>query len=339
MAYLRKRPRSPYLFLRYRDLETGAWREKSTQLRYDDPKQKRAALRICQKTTEKEAAYAPTNDGEFSGWVASYLADHYGNPRSFKRYEAAWLRICDFLREKNIRHPRQIRYDHANDFMQWRKKQGASHNTARLELKFMSFLMAEALRRDYAEKNPLALAKVERTPAAQKPELDEKLLRAARAAFEKRPLWMRNIFEICAHIGCRFSEAAMPLSQVDFKRKIIWIEDSKRPPGDPRKMYSVPMPKSLVDYLKTIRKHPRTAPPVTGDMNRVFNIVLKKATGATSHSLRVSFISRCHRAGLSEMQAMRLVNHSSQLVHRIYSRLSAEDARAAMSKVTPPPLP
>jgi integrase len=184
-----------------------------------------------------------------------------------------------------------------------------------------------------------ALAKVERTPAAQKPELGEKLLRAARAAFEKRPLWMRSIFEICAHIGCRFSEAAMPLSQVDFKRKIIWIEDSKRPPGDPRKMYSVPMPTSLVDYLKTIRKHPRTAPPVTGDMNRVFNIVLKKATGATSHSLRVSFISRCHRAGLSEMQAMRLVNHSSQLVHRIYSRLSVEDARAAMSKVTPPPLP
>jgi hypothetical protein len=53
----------------------------------------------------------------------------------------------------------------------------------------------------------------------------------------------------------------------------------------------------------------------------------------------VSFISRCHRAGLTEQQAMRLVNHSSRLVHRIYSRLNVEDARLAMQKVPLPPSP
>ena len=80
-------------------------------------------------------------------------------------------------------------------------------------------------------------------------------------------------------------------------------------------------------------------PRLTGEMNQRFNAVLKGAVGTTSHSLRVSFISRCHRAGLTEQQAMRLVNHSSRLVHRIYSRLNVEDARQAMQKVPLPPPP
>jgi hypothetical protein len=80
-------------------------------------------------------------------------------------------------------------------------------------------------------------------------------------------------------------------------------------------------------------------PRLTGEMNQRFNAVLKRAVGTTSHSLRVSFISRRHRAGLTEQQAMRLVNHSSRLVHRIYSRLNVDDAREAMQRVPLPPPP
>ena len=128
------------------------------------------------------------------------------------------------------------------------------------------------------------------------------------------------------------------MSRVDFDKKLIWIEDSKRDEGDPRKIYAVPMPDSLINYLLTLKGQERTTQVLTREMNRTFTIVLKASTGATSHSLRVSFISRCHRAGLSEAQAMRLVNHSTRMVHRIYSRLSVDDARAAMAQVAPPPL-
>ena len=103
------------------------------------------------------------------------------------------------------------------------------------------------------------------------------------------------------------------------------------------------MPPPLAAYLKTVVEEDlyggRTMPECITSSNARFNDVLKAGTGgATSHSLRVSFISRCHRAGLSESQAMRLVNHSTSAVHKIYSRLNIDDARTAMAKVEPPPL-
>lgn len=306
-------------------------------MRHDDPADTRKAQRQCQAASEKEAQVAPVGEEEFLRWVPGYLVAHYTRKNSKQRYDAAWQRVAEWCKLRNVRHPRQVKYQHAQDYMDWRKATGASHNTARLELKFFSFLMSEAMRRDFCEKNPLGLAKIERSPAKEKPDLSDANLLAARAAFQKRPVWMRTVFEICAHIGCRFAESSMPLSRVDFAGKIIWVEDSKRKDGDPRKLYAVPMPDSLVTYLKKL-KGERTCPVLSGEMNRLFNIVLKGACGATSHSLRVSFISRCHRAGLSESQAMRLVNHSTRLVHRIYSRLSLTDAREAMARVAPPPL-
>jgi hypothetical protein len=91
-----------------------------------------------------------------------------------------------------------------------------------------------------------------------------------------------------------------------------------------------------VEIKQVFEKCDRTSGRLTGDQNRVFNSILKAACGATSHSLRVSFVTRCHRAGLSESQAMRLVNHSTRLVHAVYSKLNLSDARAAAALVPPP---
>jgi hypothetical protein len=157
---------------------------------------------------------------------------------------------------------------------------------------------------------------------------------------------MRTVFEMMLHLGCRFAETSIPLENIDLTRDIIHLIDSKRADGDPRKLYAVPLPANLRPYLIALKNSgkARTVPLLTREDNRRFNIILKEATaGATSHSLRVAFISRCHRAGLTELQAMRLVNHSTQLVHRIYSRLGVEDVRAAMAAmpqpVPPPDLP
>jgi integrase len=241
------------------------------------------------------------------------------------------------MRVRNLRHPADVRYEHAHDFMDWRKGQGASHNTARLELKLFSFVMQEALRRELCTKNALALAKVARTPPKPKKELSSEDFAAARAAFADRAKWMRTVFEICAHLGCRFNEAEFGKEDVDFVEGVIWLNDSKRKEGDPRKRYAVPLPVGLAGHLKEVfKKRDRTSGRLTGDQNRVFNSILKKACGATSHSLRVSFVTRCHRAGLSESQAMRLVNHSTRLVHAVYSKLNLSDARAAAALVPPP---
>lgn len=337
MAFLRQTPKSAYWILKYRDLDTGRWREESTRCRIDDPKETRRAQRMAELASRRESQLAPRHQGDFVEWAPAYLIAHFENLRSRKRYELAWSRCIEWMRLRNVRHPAEVRYEHAADFMDWRKADGASHNTARLELKLFSFVMQEALRRELCTKNPLALAKIARTAPRPKKELTSADFAAARAAFDSRAPWMRTVFEICAHLGCRFNEAEFGPEDVDFKEKVIWLIDSKRKECDPRRRYAVPMPAPLAKHLAAVfKKRDRTSGRLTGDQNRVFNSILKKATGATSHSLRVSFVTRCHRAGLSESQAMRLVNHSTRLVHAVYSKLNLSDARAAAALVPPP---
>lgn len=336
MAFLRKTRKSGFWVLKYRDLENGRWREVSTRCRVDDPKDTRRAQRMVEEASRKEAQVGP-RVGEFVEWAPAYLEQHFRNVRSRKRYELAWSRCVEFMRGRGIRHPAEVRYEHAMDFMDWRKDQGASHNTARLELKLWSMVMQEALRRELCQKNGLALAQVPRTPPKPKKELTAEDFAAARAAFAGRAPWMLTVFEVCAHLGCRFNEAEFGREDVDFEAKIIWLTDSKRDLGDPRRRYGVPLPDRLAVHLEEVfRQRERTSGRLTGDQNRVFNSILKQATGATSHSLRVSFVTRCHRAGLSESQAMRLVNHSTRLVHAVYSKLNLSDARAAAALVPPP---
>lgn len=318
---------------------------KSTRQRMDDKKQTRQAQRMADEYSSKEAKVGPDNDGAFRSWVPDYIANHYVNkPKSLKRYQLAWARICEWCRAFHIEHPAAVRYQHAQEFMDWRKAQGASQNTARLELKFFSFVMQEAMRREYTEKNPLSLAKIQRAKAAEKKELTGEDFAAARTAFSNRTgaPWMLTVFEICAHLGCRFNEAEFGPEVVDFKNMLVRLTDSKRQADDPRKNFTVPLTPALAKHLRVVfENRQRTAPPISasGEHNRQFNKTLKAACGATSHSLRVSFITRCHRAGLTESQAMRLVNHSTRLVHSVYTKLNIEDARAAAALVPPPAPP
>ena len=213
-----------------------------------------------------------------------------------------------------------------------------------MEVKFISFLLSEAIRREYADRNVIALARIELDPAKVKKELTDEDIQAARRAFanDKDRPWMAVAFEILMNLGCRFTESRIARDRINFEAGTIQIADSKRQPTDPRKFFMVPMSESLATYLKRIPWYdgftlPEFAPPRDRTMGRDFNRVLYRATGATSHSCRVTFISRCHRAGLSEMEAMRLVNHSTRMVHRIYSRMNVEDARASLLRV--PALP
>lgn len=341
MAHLIRSDKSRFWILRSRDLDTGRWREQSTRCDAEDSKATRRAQRMAEDATRLEAQVGPTSKGEFSAWVPDFLERHFTNVRSLKRYRLAWARISEWQRLRRVRHPAAVRFEHVQDFLDWRRADGASQNTARLELKFFSFVMQEALRREWADKNPLALAKVPRKASKVKKEINDDEFKVARLAFTAREgaPWMLTAFEICANLGCRFSESEFGKDAVDFDKGMVTIVDSKRDDTDPRKSFCVPLPATLAAHLKGVfEKRDRTTPPLglSGEHNRQFNKTLKEATGATSHSLRVSFVTRCHRAGLTEAQAMRLTNHSTRLVHLIYSRLNFSDAQDAAAKVPPP---
>jgi Phage integrase SAM-like domain len=131
-----------------------------------------------------------------------------------------------FYRGNRTIHPRQIRYEHAQDYVHWRKAT-AMHNTARLELKFFSFLLNEAIRREYCERNSLAQAKVERQVPPEKPELSDAMMIEARQALANEAPWMGIVFEIMAHIGCRFAESSIPNERIDFEKSSCGLRTRK----------------------------------------------------------------------------------------------------------------
>lgn len=341
MASLKKVSRSPFWYIRRRDLDTGRWRDEATKLRRNSPQDTRGAQRLADKYSAQENQLGSNGRGEeFVAWVPDYIAGHYKNEHTRKRAEFAWNNIREWLRDRKLRHPREIRYAHGQDFVDWRKASGsAKHNTVRLELKFFSFVLNEAIRREFCDRNALAQVKMPRDPVAEKGDVTDATAVKIREALTDRADRYRIVFEIMLHMGCRFGEASIPLERIHFDALEVIMEDSKRKPTDPRKLYRVPLPAQLAAFLRPLQNAERTVPPLTREQNRRFNKILKSVAGITSHSLRVAFVTRCHAAGLTIQEAMRLTNHSSKAVHMIYSRLDIISARQARDRVPLPPAP
>ena len=338
MAHLKPRKKTPNWVLCARDPITGKWTEETLPLRRDSKTDTAKAQAIARKATSRERASKPLLNAQFAQWVDAFVENYYGNPNTLKRSQYYWNNIWQFLSERKLTHPHQIKYEHADEYLTQRKRSGACHNTARQELKFFSFIMQEALRREYTTSNPLALAKIPKQASKEKTDLNVVQLKAIRKKFKTKPLWMQTVLEICAHLGCRFSEAAFSKHDVDFRTNLIWFTDSKRRPTDPRKRYNVYLPPPLKKYLsKLFKTQELTVRSLSREQNRQFNKAMAQVVpGATSHSLRVAFITRCQREGLTEAQSMKLVNHSNQLVHKIYSKLNTDDLKAAAKRVPPP---
>jgi integrase len=345
MASIKRRAGSKWLTIRYRDLDTGDWKDETTEFLKDNPEDERKAFKEARRRTAIEQKFSPQRVGDFSTWVTAYMAHHFKNENSLRRYTFAWDNLVEWLTDKKIRHPRHFRYEHVQDYMIWRNTKAKpgkdATNTARLEMKFLSFLMKEAMKRGYTESNPVSLAKIPKNEAKLKEEFTDEEIIKARLLYQAKPSkWMSIVFEIMIHLGCRFSESRFPKTNVNFTAMTIQLEDSKRKKNATGKVFTVPMTKQLADYLKGLEwKDGYAIPPLDRSMNENFNSVIRNEFGATSHSCRVTFITRCHRAQLSEPQAMALVNHSTRLVHRIYSRLNVHDSALALSKVKPPPPP
>lgn len=343
MAHIRRHQRSPFWYLRTRDFESGNWTEKSTGLRADSPEETRAAKRLAEKASAEEQSLYPSTGSAFAQWVPSYLASHWSNRSgdSPRRYALAWGAIKIFLGEKKIMYPRQVRYRHGREYLEWRGRinvygRKAGHNSALLELKFLSQLLNEAIRLGHTETNPLAMLGIGRVAQKVKPELTDEQIALLREKLRDQPEWMRVCFEIGLYTGCRFNECSFPIADVDFQNKTIRLKDSKRSELDARKYFTVPANEKLLVLLRSLADREFTCRLSRDKNGRINSFFRACGVNASFHSLRVTFITRCHRGELSEGQAMRLVNHSSQLVHRVYSRLNVEDVRAAATKI---PLP
>jgi integrase len=330
MAYLYRKNRSPFWYIQYLD-SARRKHDKSTGLRADDPNDTAKAKTLRAELEANEHRHAPLENNRGWDWVQGFFERQYDSIKTLERYEDAWKWIALWLQRERIYSPRQMTYRLGVEYVDWRtkfkKRTGkiASKNTAILELKLLSLVLGEAVRLGYADANPLVSMKIKKEKPAKKPELSDFEIVEICEALREEPEWMQVSFEISLHTGCRLTETRIPLSCVDFIESKITFPCPK---GGEDRAFSIPMPTALKDMLRRLasdgKQYTLEFPFQPSRRWQQFFIKIKK-THLCFHCLRVTFVNRLRRAGVPREAAMRLVNHSSELIHRIYQRERVED--------------
>jgi integrase len=332
MSSIYRKQNSPFWFIQFIDSE-GVRRNKSTGLRADNPGEtvKARALRAQLEAKELNHTAGELSGGGWDTWVPQYLERHCQSPRTLERYTGNWEWLAFWLQEKHYHSPRAITYRNGLEYIEWRtnykKKTGKTvgRNTAIMELKLLAMLMGEAVRLGHADANPLVSLKLRRDKPSKKPELSDDEIRDIREALKTEPEWMQTAFEIALHTGCRLRETRLPLNCIDFaENKITFLA----PKGGEQRAFSIPMPTALHSLFEQIRaagkKFTVEFPFQPSRRWQQFFIKINKPH-LCFHCLRVTYVNRLRRAGVPREAAMRLVNHSSDLIHQIYQREKVED--------------
>jgi integrase len=331
MAYLYRKARSPFWYVVYFDASQKEI-HRSTGLRADSPNDTAKAKAMRAELEAKEHHRAPVADSEgWDTWVPKFLERHCESPRTLERYHDAWKWLALWLQIQRLHSPRAITYRNALEYIEWRtsykKKTGKTvgRNTAIFELKTFAMIMGEAVRLGHADANPLVSMKLKRDKAAKKPELTDEEISEIREALKIEPEWMQTAFDISLHTGCRLRETRVPLACIDFGEDKITFPSPK---GGEIRAFSVPMPSALRPRFKELRRAKKKFtvefPFQPSRRWQQFFIKIKKPH-LTFHCLRVTYVNRLRRAGVPREAAMRLVNHSSELIHQIYQRERVED--------------
>ncbi len=332
MASIYHKQNSPFWFIQFIDAD-GTRRNKSTGLRADDPGQtvQARALRAQLEAKELQHTAGERNGGGWDTWVPQYLERHCETTRTLERYAGNWQWLAFWLQTQRYHSPRAITYRNALEYIDWRttykKKTGKTvgRNTAIMELKLLAMIMGEAVRLGHADANPLVSLKLRRDKAAKKPELSDAEIVKIRKALIEEPEWMGMAFEIALHTGCRLRETRIPTSCLDFAENKITFPSPK---GGEARAFSVPMPSALRPRFEQLRRSKQKFTlefPFQPSRRWQQFFIKLKLPQLCFHCLRVTYVNRLRRAGVPREAAMRLVNHSSELIHQIYQREKVED--------------
>jgi hypothetical protein len=339
MARLLKRPRSPFYYVEFKDA-SGAVRRESTKCKWGTRDGERAANRVLNKkaSEEKQARTLPARSA-FDQWVIPFIQQHATNDLTRAVYLNRWNVLTLFLNERDVKHPCQITYALCQEYVAWRVAGGVTQNTARDDLGTLRLIMSEAVRRDYAVSNPCVNLRIKSVPRRERQELTDADIAAVRheLATGKQPdngcpwpRWMTIQFEIGLHTGRRISETKIAMATMDLERG----EYTVRVKGG--KIKTKPIHPDLLPLLRTITGEytHRIGPSHSGRMWRL--LFTKLGIEATFHNLRVSFVSRCRRAGIDRWTALQLCDHASAVIHQHYNRYDDADLRAALAKLAIP---
>ena len=331
MAALYKQKKSPYWWIRLKGPD-GKWKAISTKLRWDNAQQtKEARSRMAATTADEIASTSISNDERWEAWVEPYLDTHCESDATRDGYQQSWLWLRSYLTEIGTHFPRQLTFNQAYRFIEWRMTHGikkvTKKSTALRDLKVLRLLMQHAVRTEMSPGNPCLGMRLDRPAAKEKPEFTDEQIAKVYASL-KHSDWKFIAFRIALETGCRLMDTQIEFKHIDFKRRTVTFIDPK---GGPTKAFTRYLPTSLIPMLKEIQDSGAIftveLPPNASQLfsNFLDSIGLKSHC---FHSTRVTYITRLARnPKIHERDAMKLVNHASVTVHRIYQRLRVEDTR------------
>jgi integrase len=320
MATLYERKNSPFWWIKYRD-QSGVLVQKSTGYRvWNAIETQHAKVFLFEKRLEEAKLSEAKKDG-WDGWVLPFLERRYRNKLTFARMRSVWHSMERYFELNGITSPRQLTYQDCVTYPDWRGKE-VTRNHAINEIKTLSVIMGEAVKLGFIKTNPCTKLGLKKDKVRQKPEISTKEEEKIRRALKKEPEWMRVAFEIAIHQGCRLRETSVAFSDIDLEGETITF-DAK---GGNR--FTTKLHPELVPLLKSLKARRKTR---TCEIPQMASKFLRKVFDKIGlkhicfHCTRVTVITRLARAGVSMAQAMRFVGHASELIHRVYQRLTCDD--------------
>jgi integrase len=332
MASTYLRPDSPFIWIRYKDA-TGKWKNANTGYRKNSGADSRQANLLAKEKSLEEAKTRGVNLGKsaFADWAPVWIEQRWANKaetlRKYRRCLKTWL---EYLAGVGIAHPGVVTRETVLGYVHQRESSGAARNTALSEIKLITQVMDESVKRGFARDNParrLGLAWVEKqhkqvwTP--------EQIQRAIDAA---EPLsWIQTALLLGKYQASRLGQCEVPLTAIDFDRQVIAWPGSVMKQGkafvqsiDPS---FIPALKRIVEHrralgestLATLPKDPSPSLHLRGFLDGL------GLQGLSQHGLRTSWVTRAALAGIPESVTMKFTNHSSREVHAVYQQISAGD--------------
>lgn len=351
-VYTYERKDSPFVWLKWLHPVTGQSLARSSGVRKDDPIRERKLAKQINKMEGGLLETAPEHAGEqFEVWVVPTLrqrhADHAG---SLDKNLNAWNWLSAYFREIKVTIPRELTRQHLYAYVPWRtakrkkKVKAPGRNTAIYDLRVLGKIMQEAVERGFVTVNVARRLGLKRDAVKVKPEMRDADIAKLRAALVGKPDWMRVSFEVAIHTGLRFHETRIDVfANVDFDSQAIFLP---APKGGQGRAFSIDLPPVLVPMLQAMRDrgqqwtwtHERAPgePPRSLQWREVFDAA-RLPPPFSFHCTRVTFITRKCRAGVPETVTMKMVNHASREISRIYQRLTVDDVRKYREWGTVPP--
>lgn len=333
----------PTFSVAYTDPASGERVFRSSGFKLTDPQGRMKAYAFAREQSQSGIA-AGSQAPRGWDWVRPWLEFRFAKSgTTLTSYLGAWKFLSAFFHEHRIAGPAQLNYAHAVDFAQWReeKKKRSSgrrvcRNTSIHNIRVMSRIMREAVRRSLAHGNPWYKVSDDLPSELppEKPEYTDADIARVRAELARRaglgrPAdWMPIAFEIALAQGCRLRATQIPMHKIDFDRWTIRFAEKGG------KDFTVPVNPNIRPLLLRLRAEGRTVTcTLPRFASRNFGRVLRSLglqsppgmAHHTFHSTRVTVISRGARAGVPQQKMMRVVEHGSWAVHKRYTKLQPAD--------------